>query len=234
MAIASAHKFVIVLVWPGGTGIKLPFFSLTLLLQAHLSGIFISVMKPTHLTLWPLLLLFFSLMPLSKECKPAPKSKAWDPMCKDNPTVQKICPLDLTHKCPNLLLSDFSTNQNSFDSHNSENIGLINWSSNIGLHGQSSVLFFFLGSATTLAIMLAISRCKQTKKHKRSMRELLTRIASSSAAAASTAQGPQHRAAVLPLFPPGRLQLGQAGREPDTSGGALPQLQYQGEFIPLT
>jgi hypothetical protein len=65
------------------------------------------------------------------------------------------------------------------------------------------------------------------------MRELLTRIASSSAAAASTAQSPQHRA-VLPLFPPGRLQLGQAGREPDTSGGALPQLQYQGEFIPLT
>ena len=148
--------------------------------------------------------------------------------------MQKICPLDLTHKCPNLLLSDFSTNQNSIDSHNSENIGLINWSTNIGLHGQSSVLFFCLGSATTLAVMLAITRCKQTKKHKRSMRELLSRITSSSAAAASTAQGAQPRATVLPLFPPQRLQLGQAGKGPDTSGGALPQLQYEGQFIPLT
>jgi hypothetical protein len=148
--------------------------------------------------------------------------------------VAKVCPLDLTRKCPNLLLSDFSTSQSNVDSHDSQNFGLVNWSSNVGIHGQSSVLFFCLGAATSLAVMMGVTRCRQGRRHKKSMRELLSRIASSSAAAASTAQGAQTRAAVLPLFPQQRLQLGTAGQGPQTSGGPLPQLEYEGQFIPLT
>ena len=146
----------------------------------------------------------------------------------------KDLPTGLTHKCPNLLLSDFSSSQSNIHSHDQKNFGIVNWNSNVGIHGQSSVIFFFLGAASAVAVMMGVQRCRQGRRHKRTMRDLLSRIASSSATAANTAQGAHARAAVLPLFPQQQLQLGPAGQGPQTSGAPLPQLEYEGQFIPLT
>ena len=147
-------------------------------------------MKPKRLTLWPLLLGVFSLVAVSSGCRPAKKAKDWDPMCKDNPSVAKMCPLDLTHKCPNLMLSDFSTTNTHFDSHDQRNYGLINWSSSVGIHCQSSLIFFFLGAGTALTLMFGKQRCKQGRKHKREMTDLLSKIASSSATQHTRHRGP--------------------------------------------
>ena len=198
------------------------------------SVISLSTMKPSRLTLWPLLLGIFSLIALSTGCRPAKQPEKWDPMCASNPSVAKICPLALTHKCPNLLLSDFSTSQTDMDSHNQQNIGLINWNANVGIHAQSSIIFFLLGAASAVAVMMGVQRCRQGRRHKRTMRDLLSRIASSSATAAHTAQGAPARATVLPLFPQQQLRLGPAGQGPQATRASLPQLEYKGQFIPLS
>ena len=198
------------------------------------SVITLSTMKSPRLTLWPLTLFIFSLVAFTSGCKPAKPSEKWNPMCSSNPSVPKVCPLSLTRKCPNLLLSDFSTSQTSMDSHNQQNFGLVNWNSAVGIHAQSSIIFFFLGAASAVAVMLGVQRCRQGRRHKRTMRDLLSRIASSSASAANTAQGAPARAAVLPLFPQQRLQLGAPSQGPQAARGALPQLDYKGPFIPLS
>ena len=155
-------------------------------------------------------------------------------MCEENESIVKICPLRLTHKCPNLLLSDFHTSQSNMDSHDITNLGLINWNTSVGLHGQSSIAFFFIGYISAVATMMAVQCCRQSKKHKMRLQDLLSRIATASAQTAQNAPAPA-RPAMLPLLPNTRLQLGGgAGQGPQPARGALPQLEYEGAFIPLT
>ena len=176
-------------------------------------------------------MLLISLVAVAQSCKPV-KNEKYNPMCQENPSIAKICPLKLSRRCPNLLLSDFHTFQSSSDSHNQANFGFINWNSNIGLHGQSSLVFFFVGYACAVTTMLAVQCCRQSRRYKRTMQELLSKIASTSA---SAAQNIPACPAMLPLFPQTRLQLGGgAGQGPQLARGALPQLDYAGDFIPLT
>ena len=120
------------------------------------------------------------------------------------------------------------------DSHNQNNIGLINWNSNVGIHAQSSIIFFLLGVAVAVAVMMGTQRCKQARRHKKTMTELLSRIASSSATAAHSAQGTPARAPLIPVFPQQQLRLGQTSQGAPATGATLPQLEYEGQFIPLS
>ena len=180
-----------------------------------------------------ILLLILSLLPSTWGCKPVPKDK-YNPMCEENESIAKICPLRLVNKCPNLLLSDFHTSQTSVDSHDSTNVGLFNWNSSVGVHGQSSIAFFFIGYISAIATMLAVQRCRQSKKHKLRLQDLLSQVAQATATTAQHAPAPA-RPTMVPLLPNARLQLGGGtaqGAQP--TRGALPQLEYSGEFIPLT
>ena len=106
------------------------------------SVITITTMEAHRVTWWALPMLMFSLVAVTQSCKPV-KPEKYNPMCTKNPSIPKVCPLTLTRRCPNLLLSDFHTSQSSADSHNQANYGFINRNSTIGLHDQSSVIFFF-------------------------------------------------------------------------------------------
>ena len=44
-----------------------------------------------------ILLILLCLMPGTWGCKPAPKEK-YNPMCEENASIAKICPLRLTHQ----------------------------------------------------------------------------------------------------------------------------------------
>ena len=166
-------------------------------LEVQHSSIITYTMAARKGPLWAIPLILLCLGPVTWGCKPAPK-ETYNPMCQENPSIAKICLLRLTRCCPNLFLSDFHTSQSNSDSHDNTNFGFINWNSNIGLHGQSSLVFFFVGYACAVATMMAVQRCRQSRRHKRTMQELLSKIASTSA---SAAQNIPARPAMLPLFP---------------------------------
>ena len=124
------------------------------------SVITIMAMVPPRVTFWPLTLLLFSMTAMIRGCKPAKPSERYNPFCESNPSVPKVCPLSLTAKCPRLMLSDFSTLQSTTDSHDQSNFGLINWNSSIGIHARSSMIFFVLGAACAVTVMMGIQRCR--------------------------------------------------------------------------
>ena len=190
----------------------------------------VSIMRPApSIISAPCILLVFSLVAVFEGCKPRPArhvDEGYNPYCKSTRHIAKVCPLDFASKCPRLTLADMSSNQSNQQSRDTTNIGLMSWSTNISIHGQSAVMFFLLGCAVMLAVVFGIIRCKQGHRHKTTVKDLLEQIAARPTTSPVITNTPM---LLHSLWTPSRLVLGGGGVQ-QTSRHGLPSLDYVERF----